>query len=281
MWSKRRALRPTHRGKATLKFKLAAGPYRAVLETQDRFGKKVTARCRSTCSSRTAKQFPIQIPDFVGAPKWSLEPSEEFTALWGTGYDKARAYIEIEHRHKISRASGPNTARHAAIGQAGRHRGDARRLHAACHDGAREPRVSRLAARRCAVDQQEPDGEMGALRLEARTGAEGNLDGGHHRARREEGRRGDGRDAVRRIARRLSAARLDEGASTCSARTSSNLQLQFENMRCILAAHARHMADGLQERRNHLSPLSQRYRLAVLRLVRFRYSGRHGRWRKA
>ena len=35
------------------------------------------------------------------APKWSLEPGEEFSALWGTGYDQGRAFVEIEHRHKL------------------------------------------------------------------------------------------------------------------------------------------------------------------------------------
>jgi hypothetical protein len=88
-------------GKTTMRFKLAAGPYRLVLDTQDRFGKAVTARAPLQVLKPDAKQFPIRIPDFVGAPKWSLEPNEVFTALWGTGYDKARAYIEIEHRHKI------------------------------------------------------------------------------------------------------------------------------------------------------------------------------------
>jgi hypothetical protein len=88
-------------GKTTVKFKLAAGPYRAELETQDRFGKKVTAFAALEVLSPAAKQFPIRTPDFVGAPKWTLEPNQQFTALWGTGYEKARAYIEIEHRHKI------------------------------------------------------------------------------------------------------------------------------------------------------------------------------------
>ncbi len=30
-----------------------------------------------------------------------MQPGEEFSALWGSGYDKARAFIEIEHRRKI------------------------------------------------------------------------------------------------------------------------------------------------------------------------------------
>ena len=182
-------------GKATLKFKLPAGPYRAVLETQDRFGKKVTARLPLQVLKPAAKQFPIKVPDFVGAPKWSLEPNEEFMALWGTGYEKARALHRNrappqDHQELLDRKR-----RHAAIGQAGRHRGDARRLHAACDDGARKPRLSRFAPRRCSVVEQEADRQMGALRLEARAGAKGNLDGGHHRPRREKGGRGNGRRA--------------------------------------------------------------------------------------
>ena len=49
-----------------------------------------------------AKQFPIKMPDFVGAPEMVAEPSEESgMALWGTGYETARAYVEIEHRRKM------------------------------------------------------------------------------------------------------------------------------------------------------------------------------------
>jgi hypothetical protein len=88
-------------GKATVRVKLAAGPYRVKLETQDRFGKKVTAQLPLTVLRPEARQFPVRIPDFVGAPKWSIEPGEEFMALWGTGYERARAYIEIEHRRKV------------------------------------------------------------------------------------------------------------------------------------------------------------------------------------
>ena len=48
-----------------------------------------------------AKQFPIKVPNLVAGPKWSLEPGDEFMALWGTGYDRGRAFIEIEHRGKL------------------------------------------------------------------------------------------------------------------------------------------------------------------------------------
>ncbi len=91
-------------GKASRTFKLAAGAYRAMLETQDRYGKKVTARLPLQVLDPDAKQFPIKVPNLVAAPKWALEPGEEFMALWGTGYEKARAFIEIDHRGKSRQA---------------------------------------------------------------------------------------------------------------------------------------------------------------------------------
>ncbi len=91
-------------GKATRTFQLKPGAYRAVLETQDRFGKKVTALLPIQVLDPDAKKFPIKIPSFTGGPKWTLEPGEEFMALWGTGYEKGRAFIEIEHRRKVIQA---------------------------------------------------------------------------------------------------------------------------------------------------------------------------------
>ncbi len=47
-----------------------------------------------------AKRLSAKVPNLVAAPAWTLEPGQEFMALWGTGYEKARAYLEIEHRGK-------------------------------------------------------------------------------------------------------------------------------------------------------------------------------------
>ena len=30
-----------------------------------------------------------------------IKPGEEFTALWGSGYDKVQAFVEVEHRGKL------------------------------------------------------------------------------------------------------------------------------------------------------------------------------------
>src|SRR5262249_4195309 len=96
-----RAVKTDKAGTAKLSFELAAGAYRAVLETKDRFGKAVTARLPVQVLDPAAKQLALRVPDLVAAPKWSVEPGEEFRLLWGTGYDKARAYVEVEHRRKV------------------------------------------------------------------------------------------------------------------------------------------------------------------------------------
>ncbi len=88
-------------GKATLPFKLGAGPYRAMLETKDHFGKKVTAQLQFNVLNLDNKALAVHVPNIVAAPKWTLEPGAEFMALWGTGYAQARAFIEIEHRGKM------------------------------------------------------------------------------------------------------------------------------------------------------------------------------------
>ena len=88
-------------GKATVAVALNAGAFRAILETHDRFGKKVTARLPLQVLAPDAKQLPIKVPQLVAAPRWTLEPGSEFKALWATGYNEGRAFIEIEHRHRL------------------------------------------------------------------------------------------------------------------------------------------------------------------------------------
>jgi hypothetical protein len=88
-------------GNTKLEFTLGAGAFRAMLETQDRFGKTVTGRLGLQVLQPEAAKLAIKIPQLLAAPKWSLEPGEELAALWGTGYDAGRAFIEIEHRHQM------------------------------------------------------------------------------------------------------------------------------------------------------------------------------------
>ena len=88
-------------GKATMSVKLDVGVYRVTLETQDRFGKAVTARQDLRVLQPDDTKLAIRIPSLLAGPKWSLEPGQEFMALWGTGYDEGRAFVEIEHRHQM------------------------------------------------------------------------------------------------------------------------------------------------------------------------------------
>ncbi|MCU0857101.1 MAG: MG2 domain-containing protein [Pontiellaceae bacterium] len=91
-------------GNAKFDAPLKAGIYRAMLETKDTFGKPVTARVNIQVVDTQAKQYTVKVPHYFSAPKWSLEPGESFFALWGTGYEKGRAFVELECRGKVLRS---------------------------------------------------------------------------------------------------------------------------------------------------------------------------------
>ncbi|MBP8961731.1 MAG: hypothetical protein KBG39_02180 [Opitutaceae bacterium] len=86
----------TDDGTAKLAAKLPAGLYRAVVETKDRFGKPVTARSMVEVVGPAAPAYGVKVPNHFAAPAWSVEPGATFAALWGTGYDRGRAFVEIE-----------------------------------------------------------------------------------------------------------------------------------------------------------------------------------------
>jgi hypothetical protein len=88
-------------GVAKISVKLTNAVYRAVLETQDRFGKKITGRLPIQVLKPDATKLAIKIPHLLASPNWETEPGQDFMALWGTGYEQGRAFIEIEHRHKL------------------------------------------------------------------------------------------------------------------------------------------------------------------------------------
>ncbi len=92
-------------GRVQYAFQLPAGVYRAVVDTQDRFGRPVKSFLPIRVLDPAAEQFGIKIPYSVDAPTWTVEPGDEFQAFWGSGYDQARAFVEVEHRGKILQAS--------------------------------------------------------------------------------------------------------------------------------------------------------------------------------
>jgi len=83
-------------GKTAVHVELKTGIYRAMLETKDRFGKTVTARLTVQVVDPRQRHYPVKIANRFVAPKWSLEPGDKFTALWGSGYDTGRAFVELE-----------------------------------------------------------------------------------------------------------------------------------------------------------------------------------------
>lgn len=88
-------------GQCSLEFNLTLGLYRAVLVTEDRFGKKVTALLPVRVVKPDDAKLSLKIPNMLSSPAWSVEPGNEFMALWGTGYDAGRAFVEIEHHSRI------------------------------------------------------------------------------------------------------------------------------------------------------------------------------------
>ncbi len=88
-------------GNATAKVDLAAGIYRAILNVQDAYGKTVTAMLQITVLDPDAGELPIRIPNLFVVRADTLEPGEELLAVWGSGYESARAFIEVEHRGRL------------------------------------------------------------------------------------------------------------------------------------------------------------------------------------
>jgi uncharacterized protein YfaS (alpha-2-macroglobulin family) len=90
-------------GQAAAEIKLEPGEYRALLATTDAAGKKVTALLPIRVIDPEAAAFPVKIAHHFAAKSATVQPGEDFVALWGTGYDHSRVYFEIEHRGKILR----------------------------------------------------------------------------------------------------------------------------------------------------------------------------------
>ena len=87
-------------GTAKQSAKLDAGAYKAVFETADDAGQKVTTEFPFQVVDIAADKMPVKIANLVQAEDWTVEPGEEFFALWATGYDTGRAFVEISHRGK-------------------------------------------------------------------------------------------------------------------------------------------------------------------------------------
>jgi len=88
-------------GKQQVAVPLNVGIYRVMLEAKDRFGKTVTARRTVQVVNPRERRYEVKLANLFVAPKWSVEPGDTFTALWGTGYNAGRAFVELEQNGKI------------------------------------------------------------------------------------------------------------------------------------------------------------------------------------
>ncbi len=48
-----------------------------------------------------AGNLAIKVPDLLTIQKPSVEPGETFQAIWGSGYDSARAFVELISSGKV------------------------------------------------------------------------------------------------------------------------------------------------------------------------------------
>jgi uncharacterized protein YfaS (alpha-2-macroglobulin family) len=88
-------------GTASGSFPLPAGAYKAVFETADAAGEKVMTEHPFQVLDVEATTTPVRTANHFAAKSWSVEPGDQFLAVWGTGYDAGRAFVEIEHRGQV------------------------------------------------------------------------------------------------------------------------------------------------------------------------------------
>ena len=92
------SFRSDAKGQATWTLPLKAGAYKAVVTTRDRFGKTVESSLPFLVMAPQAKRFPVKLASHYVARNGTVEVGDTFEALWGTGYARGRAWVEVEHR---------------------------------------------------------------------------------------------------------------------------------------------------------------------------------------
>ena len=105
-------------GKSEFGLQLPRGTYRILLESQDAFGKPVKSELNLKVIEDDAKTLGLKLPYlFLAQPK-AFEPGASWKGIWGSGYDKARAFVEVLHRGKVlNKYWTPVDATQAAIVQ--------------------------------------------------------------------------------------------------------------------------------------------------------------------
>lgn len=85
----------TEKGVAKLTATPGTGIFRVIVEVPDLSARPATARALVRVVDPTADKLSVPVPSQLVAEGWRFEPGTTFTALWGSGYDSARAYVEF------------------------------------------------------------------------------------------------------------------------------------------------------------------------------------------
>ena len=88
-------------GDASIELLLKAGLFRAMLETRDAFGKEVKAILPMQVFDTKANKSQVKLAEVFAVKSSTIEPGDSLEAIWGSGYETARAYVEVEHRGKL------------------------------------------------------------------------------------------------------------------------------------------------------------------------------------
>jgi len=88
----------TAEGTSELDFELGPGAYKAILETQDKFGNPVSAEFPFLTLDPNSENLQIKLPHLFLVKSTSLQPGDNLELIWGTGYASGLAFVEFEHR---------------------------------------------------------------------------------------------------------------------------------------------------------------------------------------
>lgn len=95
------SVRADKSGRGEAQLQLPAGFYRFQLESPDRSGNMAKTVLSLQVIDRSANRYSGPLPFYLEAPRWTIRPGESVQAVWGTGYEVGRAFIEIESQNKI------------------------------------------------------------------------------------------------------------------------------------------------------------------------------------
>jgi uncharacterized protein YfaS (alpha-2-macroglobulin family) len=82
-------------------FNLKPGAYKAILTTNDSAGNKITAFVPIMVNDVKAEKFGVRVPHYFANRSRSVEVGDKYQALWGTGYDTGRVFVEMLSDNKI------------------------------------------------------------------------------------------------------------------------------------------------------------------------------------